>query len=354
MIEIFFMVQILHKYTIQILNVFCNIDEIINKLISFTNTNLTWIAMKSNLSLLILFLCISTGIAQNNKYTSEEKNITTMVDGTLLIPETTNDIPLVIIIQGSGPVDRDGNQNMQKNNSLRFLAEGLIDKGIASFRYDKRIVKLLKKGSLTEEDILFDQFIEDATSVVEYFINDERFSKIYVIGHSQGSLVGMLAAQGRADGFISIAGAGQNIDDVIVDQLALQAPGLKDNARTAFDEMRANGFTVNYSPGLASIFRPSLQNFLKDWMQYNPQEEIKKLDMPVMIVNGTKDIQVNLGEAEKLKNARPDAEYVIIENMNHIFKEIIGDSLENGKSYNEYNRPIIPILIEKIAGFILE
>ena len=118
--------------------------------------------------------------------------------------------------------------------------------------------------------------------------------------------------------------------------------------------MRVNGFTVSYSPGLASIFRPSLQNFLLDWMQYNPQVEIKKLDIPVMIINGTKDIQVNLGEPEKLRNARPDAEYVIIENMNHVLKEILGDSLENGKSYNEYNRPIIPILLEKIADFISE
>ncbi len=310
--------------------------------------------MKSNWSLLILILCFSTGFAQNTKYTSEEKNITSLVDGTLLIPETTNDIPLVIIIQDSGPVDRDGNQNMQKNNCLRFLAEGLIDRGIANFRYDKRIVKLLKKGALKEEDIFFDQFIQDAINIIDYFKNDERFSKIYVIGHGQGSLVGMIAAQGRADGFISIAGAGQEIDDVIVDQLALQAPGLKDNARTAFDDMRVNGFTVNYSPGLASIFRPSLQNFLSDWMQYDPQEEIKKLDMPVMIVNGTKDIQVNLGEPEKLKKARPDAEYVIIENMNHILKEILGDSMENSKSYNEYNRPVIPILFEKIADFILE
>ena len=310
--------------------------------------------MKSIWSLLIFLLCISAGTAQKNKYFSEEKKITNLVEGTLLVPETTNDITLAIIIQDSGPVDRDGNQNMQKNNCLRFLAEGLIDEGIASFRYDKRIVKLLKKGALSEEEIVFDQFIQDAISVIDYFMNDERFSKIYIIGHGQGSLVGMIAANGRADGFISIAGAGQEIDDVIVDQLELQAPALKDNARTAFDDMRVNGFTVNYSPGLSSIFRPSLQNFLIDWMQYNPQVEIKKLDMPVMIVNGTKDIQVNLGEAEKLKSARPDAEYVIIENMNHIFKEILGDSMENAKSYNEYNRPNIPILIEEITEFILE
>ena len=309
--------------------------------------NLKW-------TLLVVFLYFGISTAQNRKYISEEKSITSLIDGTLLIPETSDQIPLAIIIQGSGPTDRNGNQNMQKNNSLRFLAEGLVENGIASFRYDKRIVKLLKKGLLDEMDITFDQFIDDANSIIDYFKNDERFSKIVIIGHSQGSLVGMIAAQGKADGFISIAGAGQEIDDVIVDQLEKQAPGLKDNARLAFDDLRVNGFAINYSPALSSIFRPSLQPFLLGWMKYNPQEEIAKLNMPVMIINGTKDIQVDVSEAEKLKYASPLAQYVVIENMNHIFKEILGDSLENSKSYNEFNRPVIPVLIEKISVFILE
>ena len=103
----------------------------------------------------------------------------------------------------------------------------------------------------------------------------------------------MIAAKGRADGFISIAGAGQEIDDVIVDQLANQAPGLVDSARTAFDDMRVNGVAKNYSPGLASIFRADIQPFMISWMQYNPQEEIKALDIPVLITNGTADLQVN-------------------------------------------------------------
>ena len=310
--------------------------------------------MKLKWILLIVLMYFGKSTAQNIQHFSEEKSITSLIDGTLLIPETSEQIPLVIIIQGSGPTDRNGNQNMQKNNSLRFLAEGLINKGIACFRYDKRIVKLLKKGLLNENDIIFDQFIQDANSVIDYFKNDKRFSKIYIIGHSQGSLVGMIAAQDKADGFISIAGAGQEIDDVIVDQLEKQAPGLKENARMAFDDLRVNGFTVNYSPGLSSIFRPSLQPFLLDWMQYDPQKEIAELDIPVMIINGTKDIQVDISEAEKLKNAKPDAHYEIIENMNHIFKEILGDGIENSKSYNEYNRPVMPILIEKISAFILE
>ncbi len=302
----------------------------------------------------ILFFLLLFGIcsAQEVIITSEEKSITPLIDGTLIIPETSVKLPLVIIIQGSGPIDRNGNQFMQKNNSLRFLSEGLYTNGIASFRYDKRIVKLLRRGTLIEKDIKFGDYIADAISVIDYFKEDERFSKIIIIGHSQGSLVGMIAAQGRADEFISLAGAGQEIDNVILDQLAIQIPGLKDNARQAFDDLRVNGVTINYSPGLASIFRPAIQQFLLEWMQYNPQVEIVKLDMPVLIINGDRDIQVEVSEAEKLKAAKPDAQYVIIPFMNHIFKKINGDDLVNSKSYNEYNRPVMPELIEIISGFI--
>jgi len=302
----------------------------------------------------ILFFLLLFGIcsAQDVIIISEEKNITPLIDGTLIIPETSVKLPLVIIIQGSGPIDRNGNQLMQKNNSLRFLAEGLYTNGIASFRYDKRIVKLLRRGTLIEKDIKFDDYIVDAISVIDYFKEDERFSKIIIIGHSQGSLVGMIAAQGRADKFISLAGVGQEIDYVILDQLAIQVPGLKDNARQAFDDLRINGVAINYSPGLASIFRPAIQQFLLEWMQYNPQVEIVKLDMPVLIINGDRDIQVQVSEAEKLKAAKPDAQYVIIPFMNHIFKKIKGDDLVNSKSYNEYNRPVMPELIEIISGFI--
>ena len=305
---------------------------------------------------LIVLLMFSFGfsMAQTKTFNEESLSISPLIEGLLITPESTQQLPLVIVIGGSGPVDRDGNQMMSKNNSLRFLAEGLYEKQIAVFRYDKRIVKLMKKGNLSEDNIRFGDFIEDAILVLDYFKNDVRFSKIYVIGHSQGSLVGMIASQGRTDGFISIAGAGQEIDDVIVDQIAKQAPGLEENARTSFDDLRVNGVSQNYSPGLASIFRPSIQPFILSWMQYDPQVELSKLTVPILIINGDKDLQVQISEAELLYKAKPEAKYVIIKNMNHIMKEIHGDDLENQKSYNEYSRPIISELIDIISTFILD
>ncbi len=301
---------------------------------------------------IICFLFFGIASAQTQNYNAEELSITPLIEGTLLVPNQNEPLPLAIIIGGSGPTDRNGNQQMMKNNSLKFLAEGLYENNIASFRYDKRIVKQMKNGSINEKNIHFQDFIDDAISVLENFKKDKRFSKVYIIGHSQGSLVGMVAAQNNGDGFISIAGAGQEIDDVIVDQLSKQAPGLVDNARTSFDDLRVSGEAHNYSPGLASIFRKEIQPFIYSWMQYDPKEEITKLNVPVLIINGDKDLQVQVSEAELLKTAKPSAEYKIIANMNHIFKKIEGDDLENSKSYNQYNLPVMPELIDSISEFI--
>lgn len=308
--------------------------------------------MKIKNLLIVLLLFGGMVSAQTKKFISEDLSITPLVDGTLLVPETTGKLPLAILIGGSGPTDRNGNQQMLVNNSLKLLAEGIYENGIASFRYDKRIVKQMKLGSVNEKNIRFDDFIDDAIAILTYFKKDERFSEIYIIGHSQGSLVGMVAAQEGANGFVSIAGAGQEIDDVIVDQLAKQAPGLADNGRTAFDDMRANGVANNFSPGLASIFRKDIQPFILTWMKYDPKVEIAKLTIPVLIVNGDKDIQVQVSEAELLRNAKPDAAFKIIPNMNHVLKQIKGNDLENSKSYNIYNLPVVPELIATVSDFI--
>lgn len=302
----------------------------------------------------VLFLSLSFFIFSLNaqEFQQEEVRITRLVEGTLLVPEV-DACPLVIIIAGSGPTDRDGNQPMMKNNSLRFLAEELYKKDIASFRYDKRILKEIELRIINEKQLRFSDFIDDAVSVLNHFKKDDRFSKIYIIGHSEGSLIGMVAAQEGADGFISLAGAGQEIDDVIVDQLKNQAPFLADSAREAFDDIRSTGRATNFNPGLASIFREEIQPYLLSWMQYNPQEELKKLDVPILLINGDKDFQVQLSELELLTQAKPKAQSKVIEGMNHIFKKAEDMGLENQKTYNIYNLPVMPELIDAISEFIL-
>tara|TARA_B100001057_G_scaffold380561_1_gene386295 strand:- start:8918 stop:9844 length:927 start_codon:yes stop_codon:yes gene_type:complete len=301
--------------------------------------------------LVLSFLWASLSFSQEPRFKIEELTIIKWIDGTLLTPIDVDNPSLAIIIAGSGPTDRNGNQNFLKNNSLKKLAESISNKGIASFRYDKRIVKQIRKGNV-DKNLMFDDFVSDAEDVIKYFKEKKAYSKIYVIGHSQGSLVGMLAAKENVDGFISLAGAGQNIGDVIVDQVTNMAPKLGEEAQKVVDKLKKGETTTEYPQALASVFSIDIQPFMINWMQYNPTEIISELKIPILIVNGTKDLQVSEEEAQLLKDANEAAELKIIENMNHVFFEIKGDDLENSKSYNEAFRLISPELIESIVEFI--
>ncbi|MBP1839658.1 alpha/beta hydrolase [Formosa algae] len=303
--------------------------------------------------IIILLLFLLTGItqAQEQKFNSEDLAITQLIDGTLLTPLNIEKLDLAIIIGGSGPTDRNGNQNFLKNNSLKKLAEQLTLQNIATFRYDKRIVKQLKMKQV-DKSIKFDDFISDAEDVLDYFKAKNTFNKIYVIGHSQGSLIGMIISKDKADGFISIAGPAETIDTVIIEQLTTNAPIYLEDSKSVFAILKTGKTTTDYPAALESIFNLDVQPFIANWMTYNPQDELKKLDIPILIINGTKDLQVSVKAAETLKTIAPKAKLQLIENMNHIFVPITGDRLENTKSYNESAREIAPELTTSIVDFI--
>lgn len=294
-----------------------------------------------------------TSFAQKNKsaFIEKEVAVSKWIDGTLLTPTGSKKTDLVIIVAGSGPTNRNGNQNFLKNNSLKKLAESLSHKGIATFRYDKRIVKQIRQNNI-DKNIMFDDFISDASQVIDYFKAKNTYNKLYIIGHSQGSLVGMLAAKGKADGFISLAGAGQNIGNVLVEQVTKMAPKLGEETQRIVDILKAGKPTTDYPVALASLFGPQIQKFMINWMQYNPTEILKTLQMPILLINGTKDLQVSVNEAKLLKAANEKSQLTIIENMNHVLFEIGGNDLENSKSYNESFRPISSQLISRIIAFI--
>jgi pimeloyl-ACP methyl ester carboxylesterase len=304
------------------------------------------------LKLSILFIAISTLLfAQDKTYASQDVSINKLIDGTLLTPNAVIKPNLVIIIAGSGPTDRDGNQNFLKSDNLKKLAQGLTAKNIATFRYDKRIVKQIRRGNV-DSNMLFDDFVTDATSVIDYFKKTQQYNAIYVAGHSQGSLVGLLAAKDKADGFISLAGAGQSIDNVIIEQVTKTAPMFTEDTKRVFAILKKGKTTTDYPQALGSIFNKDVQPFISNWMSYDPKEEIKKLEMPILIINGTKDLQVSEGEAKLLHDAVPKSTLTIIEKMNHILVPIDGDSLENSKSYNEAFRKLSPELLEAIVSFV--
>ncbi|MFL1896985.1 alpha/beta hydrolase [Aquimarina sp. 2-A2] len=300
---------------------------------------------------MLFFLLVTISFSQEKEYNSAIIKINPYVEGNLVTPYADDKVPLLIFIMDAGAINRDGNDRMSKNETFKKLSRELAKHGIASFRYDKRIFAMDRMG-MRENEISFKNFIDDAIETIDYFEKNNDYSKIILAGHGQGSLVGMIAARDRANAFIGIAGNANSIDNVIIDQLAEQAPGLDKSAALAFKQLRENGRATVYEPALESIFRYDLQPFMRTWLQYNPREEIAQLEIPILLLYGKKDIQVNTSEGEKLKEVAPDAQFVAIDNMNHILREIKGNRLENQKSYNESWRPIMPEVIGTLATFI--
>ena len=273
--------------------------------------------------------------------------------GSIIIPYPNIDRAVALIIAGSGPTDRNGNNPMMKNNSLKMLAESLAEKGIASLRYDKRGVAASLAAGMPEKSLRFEHYIDDAISWMEMLSKDERFDKTMIIGHSEGSLIGMIAAaRSNTDAFISIAGPGEAADLVLKRQLISQPPFIRDRLYAMIDSLK-EGFTLKkVDPSYYTLFRPSVQPYLISWFRYDPQIEIKKLNIPILIIQGSTDIQVGIEDAEKLKKAVPEAKLTIIKGMNHIFKPSSSDRQENIATYRDPDLPIVEELIREIVDCI--
>lgn len=303
---------------------------------------------------LIVFTCIKA--TPNTDTTSTPFNLTTptgTIMGTLLMPGTSSKVPVVLIIAGSGPTDRNGNNPMMKNESLHMLAQGLAAKGIASVRFDKRGIAASASAGKKEADLRFDDYIQDAIAWIELLKKDSRFSKVIVAGHSEGSLIGMVAANGRADGFVSIAGAGKAADRILKDQLATQPAMVKDPSYRIIDSLVQGKTVTDVSPMLFSLFRPSVQPYMISWFQYDPIKEITKLNIPVLIVQGTHDLQITTADADALAVAKPNAKKVVIQKMNHVLKIVEGGQAENIAAYSNPSLPVSEALVAEVVSFVL-
>jgi pimeloyl-ACP methyl ester carboxylesterase len=279
------------------------------------------------------------------------------VFGTLKIPAIrTEAIPVVLLIAGSVPTDRNGNQPQMQNNSLKMLSEALLNNGIASFSFDKRGIGESRGSMKSEADLRFDDYVNDVRGWIDLLVKDEQFSEIVVAGHSEGSLIGMIAAQNNKNvlKYISISGVGEPAANILKEQISKQLTGeVKDMVFSYIDKLE-NGETIADVPqSLYSLFRPSVQPYMISWFKYNPQNEIKKLEIPILIVQGTTDIQVSIAQAGLLAEAQPIAQKVIIENMNHVLKDCEKtDMVSQLATYNNPDFPINKELVNLIVAFI--
>ncbi len=276
------------------------------------------------------------------------------VYGTLAIPDTKQKMPVVLIIAGSGPVDRNGNVRGMESNVYHMLADSLLQHGIASLRYDKRGIGQSAAAMRSESDMTFRDMIGDAIGWIRLLKADGRFSRVIVLGHSEGSLIGMVAAkEANADAYISVSGAGDRIDKIIETQLRARAPREVDKATLLLDSL-SKGYKVQEPGGnLNGLFRASIQPYMISWIRYDPRKEIKILKIPILILQGATDIQVSVEDARALKEAQPAATLVVVEGMNHVLKPAPADPQQNIATYNAPGLSLKPELVTAIDEFIL-
>jgi alpha-beta hydrolase superfamily lysophospholipase len=243
------------------------------------------------------------------------------------------------------------------NNSLLYLARELAANGIASVRYDKRGIGKSSAAGTKEEELRFDHYIDDASAWADKFAGDTRFSKVIIAGHSEGSLIGMVAAKRSkaVKGYVSISGCGSPAYEILEKQLQSQPAQIQKESAEICKELR-EGRTVAQVPFyLAALYRQSVQPYLISWFAYNPALEIAKLDIPVLILQGDKDIQVGVEEAEKLHAAHPSSSLYIIKEMNHVLKHC--DTMQQMAQLATYSKPELPIkpeLVSHIVEFVKE
>ena len=281
-----------------------------------------------------------------------------MLYGTHEVPESRDEdsFPVVLILSGSGPTDRDGNSSLLpgKNNSLKYLGEALAKNGIASLRYDKRGVGKSAASVMRVEDLRFKTYIEDAKDWVDFLKSEKRYSGIFIAGHSEGSLIGMVAARHTGvDGFISVAGAGRPAPDLIVNQVKNRfSPDLVKETEQIIDALRHGKEVKSPSPVLGALFRESIQPYLMSWFKYDPVKEISTLRCPVLIVQGTTDLQVSVEDAEMLLEGNRKAKLCVIEGMNHVLKDVPENPQKQQASYSDPSLPVSGELIREVSDFV--
>ena len=283
------------------------------------------------------------------------KTLSGNIYGTLTMPkDAAGKVPVVLIIAGSGPTDRDGNSPALGLNAniYKLLAYDLGKAGIASVRYDKRMIGQ-SAGTQKESDLRFDDYIDDAIGFIEMLAADDRFSKVVVAGHSEGSLVGMIACEDEpAKAFISLAGAGQPAEKILDEQLKSEPQYLLDSYHRVMDSLKRGKTYPDVDPKLYSLLRPSIQNYVMSWCRRNPQMELKKLKIPVLIIQGTTDLQVSVDNGTKLKDAKSSATLDIIHGMNHILKDAPADRDPNLATYKDPNLPLNAEMVTDMIDFI--
>jgi hypothetical protein len=315
------------------------------------------------LSLVLVALTVQTAdtiappVAVESPYTIKSGALE--LGGTLVLPrDAKGRIPVAVIIAGSGPTDRNGNSMMGiRPNSYAQLAWQLAEHGIASLRYDKRGMPGTK-GTFDMTKMTLDDFAADARAAAESLAHDARFSRVVLLGHSEGSSLALIAARAGAPiaGVISVSGLGRPLGVVMREQLARQF----DSATlvrydTAMAQYLRGEQPKDVPPQLGPLFVPVNLSFMKSLSSFDPPAAIRAVRQPVLIVQGGRDLQVTVADAERLHAAKPEAQLVVVPLANHVLKQTTDTTLMGQMpTYQNPTVAIMPDVANAIADWIIK
>lgn len=278
--------------------------------------------------------------------------------GTLLQPDGPARAAAVIL-PGSGPTDRNGDtpQAGYLAQPYKLLAEALAGDGVATLRIDKRGIGESRAAAPNEESLRFDDLAADARAWAAEAADRTGQSCAWLIGHSEGALVALAAVRTPDDricGLVLVSGAGRPAGTLLREQLAPQLPpALMAQTEAALTDLEAGRTTANV-PGLEMLFRPSVQPYLISWLALDPAALAGDYGGPILIVQGTTDIQVGVADAEAMAAAQPAARLIVLEGVNHVLKAAPADRAANIATYRDPSLPLAPGVADAISGFILQ
>jgi pimeloyl-ACP methyl ester carboxylesterase len=266
--------------------------------------------------------------------------------------------PAILMLAGSGPTDRDGNsQAGLRTDSYRMLAQGLAAKGITSLRVDKRGIAESSTAGPAEIDLRFQTYADDAKAWAAELRRRTGLTCVWLLGHSEGALVAEVAVQDPRGicGLVLVSGAGRKAGDILRVQMGPQLPDpLKKPAFDTIAQLEKGQLVRDPPPELMALFRPSVQPYLISWFAVDPTALLSKIKLPVLILQGTTDIQVSVDDAKLLAAAKPDAKLVILDGVNHVLKTAPPARAANVATYSDPHLPLASGVVDAVADFLQE
>jgi uncharacterized protein len=285
---------------------------------------------------------------------AEESKVTVgAIDAVLTLPAGVDKPPVALLIAGSGSIDHDGNGPQMKPATLKKLSDQLVARNIATLRYDKRGAGGWKAEFGKPEDFRFKDFVADASALVKYLRDSGKFSKVILVGHSEGGLVAILTAQQQpVDRLVLLATAARKQGELLKAQLEKKmSPEAYAPISKAIDTIMAGQIVDPPPQGLP--IPPAMQPSLASAFNEDPIDPLQKLTLPILIVAGGRDLQLARVDMIALSTAAPQAKTAWEPDMNRVLVDVTDDA-DNLAAYGQPDRPLDANMIDEVAAFILE